>query len=260
MSGCGKPRRASTRALGLVLSLLLFATARRAGAEEAGARRPRMPEPLLLDSTTDIDSDDAGELEIDLLGAAARGGSAATIEAEWRGTQRLGISLQLQAARGAERDDVGASAVLSWALHHQDDPDLHLQAFARLRIPFTVEDDAAILDPADPVLPASAGIQGAIRRGVFTVRSELAAEAGGGGPHRVSARGGAALILGGRAGFAAAEILGDLARSSRWTLAAEASAAVPGLGLPLRLGVAVPWELEGHRAVALLAGLVVDLE
>ncbi len=245
--------------LHVVVTVLLIVQAPWAAAAGARSPRARIPEPLLLDSTTDIDSDETGEVEIDLVGTSGRHGSGATVEAEWRATRQLGLSLQVGTTREPGGEDLDASAAVAWALYHQYALDLHVQAFGRVRLPFTAERQTAALDPADPVLPISAGVQGAIRRGLVTVRSELAVEAGGNGAHRLSVRGATALLMGGSLGFAGVELLGDLASSAPWTLAAEASLDISRGLLPLRLGVAVPWRLQSPHDVAVIAGVVVEL-
>src|SRR6266508_5662599 len=87
------------RGLHVVVPVLLIVQGPWAAAAGGESPRARMPEPILLDSTTDIDSDEAGELEIDLVGTGSRHGSAATIEAEWRATRQLGLSLQVETTR-----------------------------------------------------------------------------------------------------------------------------------------------------------------
>jgi hypothetical protein len=71
-----------------------------AAASEGLAQRVPFPESLLTESTTDIDADEAGELEheANLTRVGARTGGAfatlASVEVEWRALRRLGLRLE----------------------------------------------------------------------------------------------------------------------------------------------------------------------
>ena len=106
-------------------------------------------------------------------------------------------------------NEVGARASLAWALYHDYALDLHLQAFARVRVPFEFERTTP-LDPTDAAQTATMGVQAAFRRGLFNVRGEFGVQAGGGAPHPLSVRGAAALLLGGGFGFIGVDVMGDV--------------------------------------------------
>jgi len=114
------------------------------------------------------------------------------------------------------------------------------------------------LDPAESALPATAGVHGAIRRGIFTFRGELAAEAAWRSPARVSVRGGAAVLAASPAGFLGLEIMADQARGTPVAFAAELSLDGSIVDAPLRLGLAVPWTPTSPGSLAVIVGLVLE--
>jgi hypothetical protein len=226
-------------------------------ADDAPERR-RMGEPLLVESTTDIDAEESGEVEVDVLAGHTGRGFAASAEVEWRATTRLGLAAEVDG--GSEvTDNVNARAAVAWAILHDYERDLHAQAFLRVRLPFDFE-RAAPLDPVDSALPLTAGVHGAFRHGMVNVRGEFGVEAGPGGPSPVSVRGAAALLLDGSIGFVGVDVMGDLARPSPWAIAPEAVLASTGLGLPLRVGVALPVTLSASRNVGVVLGIVAELK
>lgn len=70
------------------------------------AHEGEMPEPILVESITDLDTQRAGELELEVgTSTLSKHGSWATrLEAEWRVTGRLGLMLE-----------AGARSWRSWA-------------------------------------------------------------------------------------------------------------------------------------------------
>ena len=58
-----------------------------------------MPEPVLEESITDIDRDEAGELEADAIAGGTRSGDGvrrwqSSVEVEWAATRDLGVALE----------------------------------------------------------------------------------------------------------------------------------------------------------------------
>lgn len=240
----------------LVPCLVVTAPAASIAADEVNHRN-RMPEPMLVESTTDIDSEEPGEVEVDVLGGRDTRGFSGSAEVEWRATRRLGLAVEVDG--GSElTNEVGARASLAWALFHDFALDLHMQAFARIRLPFGFE-RMTPPDPTDAALPATMGIHAAFRRGLVNVRGEFGVEAGGNGPHQVSVRGAAAVLLDGGFGFVGLDLMGDLARAAPWAVALEAMLASTATGLPFRVGVAVPWSLARQHDVGVIVGIVAEL-
>jgi hypothetical protein len=222
----------------------------------AAAAKPGMPEPILTETVTDIDGREAGELEISAnafglaLGHGARAGEA-TVEAEWRVTDRLGLRLEPayayeRSARGAGIHAFEIQAGAAWGLLHDWRRDFHLQ------IELTghggnepAGDQARRVHPGDPALPLALDLRAGIRRGLFTVRTGFGVEALGPAGDRVGLRAGAALLTsfgaGERFGYTGVELEADSARRRPFVVAPNVVADAAPLGLPFRLGVALPW-------------------
>ncbi len=208
----------------------------------------KMPEPLIGESVTDIDSTEAGELEVDATGVLRRpGGSWSTgLEIEWRVLSRLGVSLE----GAASREDAGETGTelrpsLAFVLLHDQARDFHLMIDATARL---FENDVAMPELGEPALPVAFSLRGGIRRSWFTLRGALGAGAGGHSAHVVPLRAEAATLLEVPFGFCGVEAMADLARSSPWMLAPEA---VLGTGA-VQIGAALPWEPGTGRFGALV--------
>ncbi|MGH7434325.1 MAG: hypothetical protein ACRENE_01470, partial [Polyangiaceae bacterium] len=105
----------------------------------ASPERPPMPESLLVESVTDIDSADAGEAEYEanVASLGARSGGAretlASLEVEWRVLRELGLRFEPSYARvvaaGASRSDdrFGLAGALAVGVFHDFARDAHVQ-------------------------------------------------------------------------------------------------------------------------------------
>ena len=237
----------------------------RTGAAESEAEsRVAMPEPLLNETTTDLDSDEAGELEFDLTGGAevrrSLRASSLQAEVEWRVTRRLGLSLELGLANDPGAEPFGARLAASWALLHDLQHDIHLQLFADGRFPLAADAAALAVDPSESALPFELGVHAGVRRGWLTVRGQVAGELGGHSAHLVPARAALALLAGGRAGFGGVELMSDWARADPFAVAAEVIGDGALLGLPLRLALGVPWRPSLPGALGIQLRLMAELD
>ena len=207
----------------------------------------KMPEPLIGESVTDLDSIEAGEVEIDATGVIRRPGGlwSTGLEIEWRALSRLGVSLE----GAASREDMGGTATelrpsLAFVLLHDQARDLHLMIDATARL-FENDSEPGLGEPA---LPVAFSLRGGIRRSWFTLRGALGASAGGHSAHVVPLRAEAATLLEAPFGFWGIEGAADFARPSPGMLAPEA---VLGTGT-VQLGAALPWEPGTGRFGALV--------
>jgi hypothetical protein len=228
---------------------LLGSTSTRA---DGGARRP-FPEALLTESATDIDAQDPGELQFELNAArvAARTGGASvtftSMEVEWRILREFGVRLEPSYSRmangaAARTDDAfGVAGAIALGLWHDRLRELHLQAELRGRTPETAS--ARVFEPEETELPIAADVLAAVRRGRWTVRATLGAEASGAFAH-APLHTDLALLTGivrnERYGFLAFELRADWARQDPFVLAPEVVADTSPVGIPFRLGVALP--------------------
>jgi len=108
----------TTKGVCLLVVVGLMTTAAAPAAADEPARRP-LPEALLTESTTDIDAEEAGELEVE----ARSGGAQATLtslEVEWRIFKVLGMRIEPSYARIANGgsapaiDVFGLNGSLAW--------------------------------------------------------------------------------------------------------------------------------------------------
>jgi len=218
-------------------------------------RRP-LPESLLTESTTDIDAKQAGELEIEAnlaKTAAQTGGAQATfvsLEVEWRVLQELGSRVEPSYSRIVDtggttaRDAFGLAGALAVGLFHDVPLGLHVQAEIAARTP---ESGAArVFEPGETELPYSADLLAALRRDRWTLRATVGAEAGGSFAH-APIHTDLALLTGvasdERFGFVVLDVRADWARQAPLVLAPEVVADLGPLGLPFRLGVALPFNV-----------------
>jgi hypothetical protein len=212
-----------------------------------------LPEPILVESVTDVDSREAGELELELLTSVVglHPGSpyAMRLEAEWRVTERLGFKLEA----GFDRTEAVApsvSAGTSFVLFHLMPLNLHGQAVVYGRWPLD-RDDVALLDPAEPVTLVAAGAHLAWQWRLLSARAEVTS--GVGGPIAYAPiRANAALLFGTGSLFGGFEAMTDFARREPLLLAFEAE--LRQLIDENRFGVAVaiPFEPKIRGTVGLI--------
>jgi hypothetical protein len=216
-------------------------------APEAPPERPPIPEPILVETITDIDAPAAGELELELNSSylRSRRGGAYELqlgpEIEWLATDHLGVRLELfggrEAAAGAPSSSrAGAAAGLSWKVLHSFVHDFHLQVEAKGRYPT----DVATADPGESPLPFSFELLSALRVGGWTIRNSIGVALGR-APAHVPLRGSAALLTGlGRAqrnGFWGLEATADGASVAPFAVALDVVPDLAPIGLPFRIGL-----------------------
>ncbi len=210
-----------------------------------------LPESVLTESATDVDAEEAGEIELEANLAtigAQRGGARAllsSVEVEWRALRNLGVRLEPSYERGRAdaasrtRDEFGFAGAVAVGLFHDYARDAHLQLELLGRVPSESHGFA----PDETVLPAAADLVSAVRRGRFTFRGTVGAEAFGAFAH-APMHVDFAVLTGirrdARFGFVGLEARTDLARANPFVLAPEVVADASSLGIPLRLGVALP--------------------
>ena len=228
--------------------------------------RPPIPEPILVETITDIDAHAAGEVEFEFntLFMRARRGGAYELEVgpeiEWLATDRLGTVLEIfgtrEAAAGeASTNQVGATAGLSWKLLHDYPRDFHLQAEVRGRVPFDLEPT----DPGEPALPFALDLLSALQLGRWTLRNSIGVSAGGKAAH-VPLRGSAVLLtgLGGtqRHGFWGLEVVADGAKIAPLALALDLVPDLTPAGLPFRVGLVGSYSFGGPETVPSWGGFL----
>jgi len=213
---------------------------------------PRFPEPLLGESATDVDAAEAGEVEVEANLArirAARGAANAnyaSLEVEWRVWKELGVRLEPSYAWATDSSSshdkgFGGAGTVALGLLHDRRRQWHLQfeLSGRLDNGTEVQD----FEPGETALPYSANLVGAARSGRFTFRTTIGGEVGGSFAYAPAHTDFALLSTftkDGRFGFFGLEVRADWARTAPLVLAPEAVADLNPLGLPFRLGVAVP--------------------
>lgn len=236
----------------LVLAPLVQLLAPHSASAEESTRRP-LPEALLTESTTDIDAEEAGELEweANLARIGARmGGANATLtglEVEWRVLKELGFRIEpsyaqtVDAGASAPRTFAGVGGALAFGLFHDFTRGLHVQGEIAGRTPESA--NAALFEPGESELPFAADLLGAIRLDRWTLRATVGGEAGGAFAH-APVHTDLALQTGlgpeERFGFVGFELRADWAREAPLVVAPEIVADAAPIGLPFRLGLALP--------------------
>jgi hypothetical protein len=233
-----------------------------------------LPEPLFNETITDVEGDEVGEfeLEINLLGMRAlhRGGYElqTSAEIELLVLPRLGLLIEPGVSRGVERAGAGAdylfgvNAGASWKLIQDVQHAFHLQAELTARLPFDV---SRASEPGESALPLSADLRSALRRGAWTLRGSVGVEAGGRAAH-VPMRGSLGLYLplgDDRNGFWGVEADADGGRERPFLVALNLVPSLVSLGLPFKIGIAVPWAIgvrSGEPALGLLLRLFIESE
>jgi hypothetical protein len=144
-------------------------------------------------------------------------------------------------AAASTDDAFGIAGAIGLGLWHDRGRELHLQAELLGRTPETAS--ARVFEPGETELPLAADILAAVRRGRWTLRATIGAEAGGSAAH-APLHTDLALLTGfvseERYGFVALEARADWARTQPFVLAPEIVADASTVGLPFRLGVALP--------------------
>jgi hypothetical protein len=230
-----------------------------------------MPESLLTESATDVDAEEAGEVEVEanLANVGARtGGARATLtslEVEWRVLREVGLRFEpsyarlLDPAAGAPRDRFGLAGALALGLFHDFARDIHVQAELLGR---TLESaNAHVFEPNEAELPLAADLVGAVRRGRWTVRTTVGGEAGGAFAHAPLHTDLALLNTfeqDWRFGFWGLEVRADWARESPLVIAPEVVAVTTPIGLPFTLSLALPVNV-GAEATATSYGIFLRL-
>jgi hypothetical protein len=230
-----------------------------------------MPEPLIGESITDIDAEDAGEIETDFSGLVIApihtndvyyvGGA----ELEYRITRRLGASIEfgMYGAMMGEnpRRIANLRAGASFALLHTRSG-LHLQLEAKVRAfdeiapPFNEE----FSEPTDPSLPYSFGLRAGYRRKWLTLRGGFGYALGESSPRPVPLIIDTAVLIEFARGFTGVEVNADLGRPSPLIVIPEVvlglnkeSSVRLGLGMPILFG-------SGIVSLSGLARLIVELD
>lgn len=238
---------ASAFLFGLVASETLAAD------EPTAPSRSPLPEQILTESITDIDATEPGETEFALnvqtLHAATGGARArqGNVEAEWRATSHLGLRLETSYASLVEEgrsNEFGLQLAAAWGLYHDFSRDFHVQAEATGRL--TGENAPYESQPGDSSLPYTAGVRLAKRFDEWTIRPGAGVEVGA-TPAHVPAWFGVGLLHGlgsdGRYGFIGVELDADAGRQTPFIVAPNLMADTKALGLPFRLGFALPYVL-----------------
>ncbi len=232
--------------------------------------RPPIPEPILIETATDIDAFEACEYEIEANAISMRplrGGGfhlVGSVEAEWLITRRFGVRIEPSVSRDLDRAGAdgettfAGSLAASWKLFHDFRHDFHGQIEMAGRLPWT---RSPFTEPGESALPFVFDLPVAYRPGPITLRSFVGAGAGRVGAH-VPARGGLALLapLGpsDRFGFFGVEVEADGARRAPFVVALDVTSSLMPVGVPVRLGFALPWVI-GARADEPALGLMFRL-
>ncbi len=243
--------------LAAALAMQLVASPQAAG-QAASEEKAPIPEPLLSETVTDIDGTEAGEVEVEVNGSVMRalhGGERAldtSLEVEWLVTRRLGLRLEPTLSRdsdGSTENGAGLSGGLSWKVLQDFAHDLHVDAELLTRVPWN---ESPIVQPGDPAQPVALDLRGAWRRDLLSLRWSGGVGAFG-ASGRVPLRGSVAALLpfesSGRFGFWGVELDADGARPNPLVAALDVVPNLEPAGLPLRLGLALPWFVgsEGDR-------------
>jgi hypothetical protein len=215
-----------------------------------------LPEAIIEENITDIDSEEVGTIEVDLAGSIVRanhgagGAWSSNLEAEWRAIRGLGLGLEV--ATGAAADGFapkepaffGVRPAASYTLLQDFSRELFLQGEVSAR--FTSGPEDAGRDVTDAALPYAAGLRWATQLRPITLRAGAFGEGGGNFAH-APVRGSLAALwdipvslshfdLGG-------EVVADWARTSPFMVMPEALFFTPIMGKPLRFGFGMPFTL-----------------
>jgi len=224
------------------------------------AHEGEMPEPILVESVTDLDTHEAGELELEAQTATLTkdGSWSARLEAEWRITGHLGLLLEAGLNR-FENAEASVRAGASFSAYHDDVHGLHAQVLF-LGVLHHGNEENVLLDPAEPGTDFALGMHGGWHQRWWTVRAEVTAGVGGHVSH-LPIRANLALLAGTPLLFVGVESLLDLARFDPWTVAAEAELREEVGEFSIRLALAVPWRPRtDKKEVAVMLRLLVGFD
>jgi hypothetical protein len=158
-----------------ILFLPFLLAAETETARQLPPSKPKMPEPVLAESITDLDGSESGELEIDVVSGTSGASWTGEVEAEWRALSRLGIALMVdRGGRGTFRE--GSTRVgggLALFLFHDVPHDAHLSLEAIGR---AGDEDEHALDAEEAQRAGAMLVRGGIRTGPLTLRGALGAE------------------------------------------------------------------------------------
>jgi hypothetical protein len=225
-----------------------------ARAAEGDDARPPMPEPILNETTTDIDGTEPGELEAEataLLLRSRTGGAfdlELSPEIELLLTRRLGAKIEPFFERAAmaslpPKNSGGVSGGLSWKLLQEFRDDFHLQGEIEGRVP---TDSSTVVQPGESPLPLSFDLRSGYRRSTWTLRSSIGVSVGGPSAH-LPLRGSAAVFTGFeptmRLGFWGVEIEADGARANPALVALDLVPSLLPAKVPFSLGFVLPYSV-----------------
>ena len=225
---------------------------------EERAHRSPLPEPIFTETVTDIDGNEAGEIEFEANGAlfrSRRGGAytlGTSLEGEWIALPRLGLRFEPALAwrRDAGTQQTGTDVGMSAGAAVKVLQDFERQFFAHIeviaRLPW---DESTFVQPGDPALPLAVDLRAGLREGLLTLRGGVGLGAFGDAEH-VPLRGSLAALTpfdsSGRFGFWGVEIDVDGARGAPFVAAVNIEPNLVPVGVPFRLGLALPWTI-GER-------------
>ena len=251
--------------LAVVASAALFVASARADEGEPEIKRPPLPEPLLTETVTDLDGTEAGELEIAVNASqlvSRRGGFRnlqTSVEAEWLALRRLGFRFEPAYSRSiapgaGSQGAFSFGAQASYKLYQDFAHDFHLQVEGGGRV---LGPSLLALQPGDPAARFYIDLRSGIRVGRWTARYGVGASAGDVIEH-APVRASLAIMTGfassERYGFWGVEADADWARKQPIIVAPNVVADPTSLGVPFRIGVAVPL-LVGAPAATPSAGI-----
>ncbi len=206
-----------------------------------------LPEPIFTETVTDLDGVDRDvewELNASHLRAVtgAAYGSTIEAEAEWLLTSYLGFRLETQLALVSGDFRVAGTAGASWKLLR----DLEHDWYAQLELVMHTLHDDPIVDPGLSPYPLALDLRGGHRAGWLTVRAGIGVAASL-TARGVAPRGSLALLTGFdremRVGFWGLEVEADGARPAPLVVALNLVPNLAAIGLPFRLGFAIPWNV-----------------
>jgi hypothetical protein len=203
-----------------------------------------LPEPIFTETVSDIDATD-NDVEVELSAMslrALRGGASfasAEIEAEWMVMGALGFRLEGRLATPGVL--VGGTAGVSWKLLRDFRRDVYLQVEA---VAHTL-DRNDIVDPGESASPLAFDVRIGKRAGPVTLRGSAGV---GVGASHLGARGSVAVLTGfgpsTRFGFWGLELDADTSRPSPFVAALDIEPNLAALGLPFRVALAIPWNIN----------------
>lgn len=243
----------------IVAALALSTSARATEPREGPSGRPPMPEPIFTETVTDLDGDEAGEIELEIDGAtilARRGGArqtTASAELEWLATRRLGLRLEPGLVRSTEAGEsrhatFALGGGVSWKLYQDFEHDFHTQLEIVSRLP---RNATRIAEAGEPGQPVAADLRSGVRVGLLTLRGGLGVGIGDTAARSPPLRMSIAALTGftetARYGFLGLELDADGARRAPFIVAPNVVADCTSVGLPFRVAFGVPLSLGARE-------------